>query len=213
MAWDFPVFSKRPRLSDRGPLRCLLGVSAVLVVSVGSPAPAALRADERAALIIEVGAGTPEGDAPAASLNDARPFPVPISPEEATLGAGFGPQRHPLLHVMRMHEGVDWAARPGTRVVAVADGAVAQIGYQGAFGNRVVITHASGVETSYSQLNQFAEALKLGDQVKRGQLIGFVGSTGLSAEPHLHFEVRIDGSPIDPLGVVSRESLWPRRPN
>ena len=105
----------------------------------------------------------------------------------------------PILHYYRAHEGTDFAADYGTPVRSVGDGVVVLVGREGDYGNLVVIRHAHGVETRYGHLSAFADGLKAGDRVVQGALVGYVGSSGLSTGPHLHFEVRQNGRAVNPL--------------
>lgn len=100
----------------------------------------------------------------------------------------------------RMHEGIDIAAPAGTPIVAAASGVVIHAGWMGGYGNLVVIDHGGGIATAYG--HQSSIAVGVGSQVSQGQLIGYVGSTGHSTGNHLHFEIRINGSPVDPLGYL-----------
>ncbi|MCU0828584.1 MAG: M23 family metallopeptidase [Tabrizicola sp.] len=122
---------------------------------------------------------------------------VPVS---GTVTSGFGPRMHPILKQVRNHDGVDWGAPIGTPVQAAADGVVAQMGDGGAYGNVIYLDHPGGRQTRYAHLNGFREGLKIGATVAAGELIGYVGSTGRSTGPHLHFELRIDGKAVDPMG-------------
>ena len=117
--------------------------------------------------------------------------------QKARLASGFGVRMHPLLGYLRMHTGVDWAAPSGVPVVAAGRGRVSAAGSDGAYGNRVIIDHGGPWQTLYAQLDSFS--VREGDCVRAGTIIGAVGSTGLSVGPHLHFEVRRDGEPIDPM--------------
>ncbi len=107
---------------------------------------------------------------------------------------------HPVLHERRPHNGVDYAANTGTPVVAAADGEVTYAGMRGASGNLIRIEHANGYETGYAHLSGFAAGIRRGREVHQGQLIGYVGSTGRSTGPHLHFGMKLHGEYIDPLG-------------
>ena len=118
-------------------------------------------------------------------------------PLEGEITSGFGVRRHPLFRIAKMHTGVDIASTWGTPVPAAGDGEVIYAGWFGGYGKIVVIDHGGGLSTLYAHLS--AILVELGQQVKRGQIIGRVGSTGYSTGPHLHFEVRIDGRPVDPL--------------
>ena len=112
--------------------------------------------------------------------------------------AGFGWRTHPIYKVSQFHPGMDFAAPEGTEIFATGDGFVARAdnGQQG-YGNHVVINHGFGYETLYGHMKKFA--VKTGQKVKRGQLIGYVGSTGLSTAPHVHYEVIRNGSKINPI--------------
>jgi len=118
-------------------------------------------------------------------------------PLEGEITSGFGVRRHPLFRIAKMHTGVDIASTWGTPVRAAGDGEVIYAGWFGGYGKIVVIDHGGGLSTLYAHLS--AILVELGQQVKRGQIIGRVGSTGYSTGPHLHFEIRIDGRPVDPL--------------
>jgi murein DD-endopeptidase MepM/ murein hydrolase activator NlpD len=126
----------------------------------------------------------------------------PVIGEDVRLTSGFGMQRHPLLDVPRLHTGVDWAAPTGTQVVAAGPGRVVEAGPRGEYGNAVLIDHGSGWQTLYGQLLRIE--VKAGDCVAFGAPIGKVGSTGLSSGPHLHYEVRRDDKPIDPMTVMTK---------
>ncbi len=117
-------------------------------------------------------------------------------PSARETGEGFGMRRHPLLGDMRLHAGIDYRGPIGDPVVAASPGRVKTVGVDGAYGNRIVVDHGAGFETSYSHLSRFGVAL--GACVAAGTPIGSMGTTGLSAEPHLHFEVIKDGRTVDP---------------
>ena len=109
------------------------------------------------------------------------------------------------------HVGVDYAAPLGTPVVAVADGRIVELGWHGGYGNLIVVEHAGGYTTRYAHLSAYASELAVGDEVRRGREIGFVGSTGHSTGPHLHFEIRLDGIYLDPLDDRLAFGLWSMR--
>jgi murein DD-endopeptidase MepM/ murein hydrolase activator NlpD len=111
----------------------------------------------------------------------------------------FGRRRHPIRRVMRQHYGVDYVAPKGTPVDCVADGRVISAGWSGGYGRLVVVGHADGYETRYGHLSGFGKGIRSGTAVTQGQVIGYVGSTGLSTGPHLHYEVRKNGSATNPL--------------
>jgi murein DD-endopeptidase MepM/ murein hydrolase activator NlpD len=110
--------------------------------------------------------------------------------------SSFGYRYHPILHFGRFHDGLDIGAAWGSPVFAAADGIVSGAGWSGGYGQQVRLAHSGGVMTSYSHLSRIVAAP--GTRVQRGQLIGLVGSSGLSTGPHLHFEVRRFGQPVDP---------------
>jgi murein DD-endopeptidase MepM/ murein hydrolase activator NlpD len=120
----------------------------------------------------------------------------------------------PILHVFRAHQGTDFAAALGTPVRAVADGTVRSAGRDAGYGNLVALQHRNGVETRYAHLLGFADGIHAGARVQQGQTIGFVGSSGLSTGPHLHYEVRVAGRAVDPrrsLGVGAGAPIAPSR--
>lgn len=118
--------------------------------------------------------------------------------DAARISSGFGMRRHPILGYSRMHQGVDFAAPAGTPVYAAGDGRIAFAGTRGAYGTTIVIAHAGGTSTLYAHLAAIQRGLRPGSAVRQGQVIGRVGSTGLSTGPHLHFEVRRNDRPLNP---------------
>ncbi|MDP4282520.1 MAG: peptidoglycan DD-metalloendopeptidase family protein [Bacteroidota bacterium] len=110
---------------------------------------------------------------------------------------------HPILKIFRPHYGVDYAAPRGTPVVALGNGKVTEAGWSGGFGRRIVIRHNSIYTTSYAHLSGFAQGIHAGSSVKQGELIGYVGSSGLATGPHLDFRVFKNGQPADPLKMES----------
>ena len=116
----------------------------------------------------------------------------------ARLSSRFGTRRHPVLGTQRMHKGVDYAARTGTPIMAAGDARVMSSGWQGGYGNAVVLDHGRGYTTLYGHMSRTA-GLKRGQRVSQGQVIGYVGSTGMSTGPHLHYEFRINGVHRNPL--------------
>ncbi len=111
----------------------------------------------------------------------------------------FGTRFHPVLHIWRTHEGVDFSAPYGTPVRATANGLVTSIGREDeGYGNMIELRHANGIRTRYGHLSAFAHGLRLGDRVDQGETIGYVGSTGLSTGPHLHYEFLVNGRPTNP---------------
>lgn len=120
-------------------------------------------------------------------------------PVPGRLTSGFGERFHPILGFVRFHDGVDLAAASGTPIVAAADGKVLSAGWAGGYGRAVVIAHADGLETKYGHMSRISAYA--GESVSRGEVIGFVGSSGLSTGPHLHFEVLRNGQPVNPMSV------------
>jgi len=114
------------------------------------------------------------------------------------ISSRFGGRYHPILRRWRSHQGTDYAAGYGTPVRATADGVVTKAGREGGYGNMVEIRHANGIRTRYGHLSAFAKGLGVGGRVRQEQTIGFVGSTGLSTGPHLHYEFLVNGRPTNP---------------
>jgi murein DD-endopeptidase MepM/ murein hydrolase activator NlpD len=118
-----------------------------------------------------------------------------------TMRSRFGYRIHPIFKTRRLHTGVDLAARTGTPIYAAGDGVITYYRWQSGYGNKIEMEHVNGYETAYGHLSRFVDGLGVGSQVRQGQLIGYVGSTGQSTGPHLHFEVKINGNYVDPLSV------------
>ena len=116
-------------------------------------------------------------------------------PVEAPISSEFGMRYHPILHYSRLHAGMDFAAACGAPVYAAGSGEVIEAGWAGGYGNAVVIAHGDSLATTYNHLERIAVR---GGSVSRGDLIGYAGTTGLSTGCHLHFEVRVDGVPVNP---------------
>jgi murein DD-endopeptidase MepM/ murein hydrolase activator NlpD len=132
--------------------------------------------------------------------NTARKFLMrrPVRGEDVRLTSGFGPRVHPLLHTQRMHYGEDWACAQGTPIMAAGGGVVEEVGRKGEYGNYVRVRHANGYKTAYGHMLRFAPGISEGVRVRQGQIIGYVGQTGMASGPHVHFEVlvknRFDGT-------------------
>jgi murein DD-endopeptidase MepM/ murein hydrolase activator NlpD len=142
---------------------------------------------------------TPKGESVVRAL-----LRTPLDLARLTISSAFGKRRHPLLGFTRMHEGVDFPAPRGTPVLAAGDGRVVQAGRNGGYGNWVKIVHSKALSTGYAHLQRIARGIRAGMRVRQNQVIGFVGSTGLSTGPHLHFELRRNGRPVNPLSVAHR---------
>jgi len=139
-------------------------------------------------------------DGRAAWIDPARPVQqaeVFAAPAAGRVTSAFGTRVHPILRFARFHDGIDIGAAWGAPVHAVADGVVTGAGWHGGYGRQVRIAHAGSVETGYAHLSQVM--IEPGVRVRRGQVIGLVGSSGFSTGPHLHFNVRRNGQPINPL--------------
>ncbi|PBB82130.1 peptidase M23 [Mesorhizobium sp. WSM3879] len=131
-----------------------------------------------------------------------------VTPVSGVMTSTFGPRKHPILGTVRIHKGVDWAAPVGTPIMAAFDGEITFQGDGGSYGNLVKIAHASGRETRYAHMQKFAIASAVGTKVKAGDVIGYIGTTGLSTGPHLHFELYQSGQAIDPLGTVTTVATY-----
>ena len=117
----------------------------------------------------------------------------------ARLSSGFGMRKHPILGYNKKHQGVDFAAPTGTPIMAAGTGHIEFVGNNGGAGKYIRIKHLNGYKTSYSHLSKYASGIKKNIKVRQGQVIGFVGNTGLSTGPHLHYEVIFNGSRINPM--------------
>jgi murein DD-endopeptidase MepM/ murein hydrolase activator NlpD len=126
------------------------------------------------------------------------PYLQPVSNKDLNrIASGFGMRIHPVLGIARMHGGLDFAAPQGTPIYATGNGVVKVARYETGFGNHVVINHSYGYETVYGHMVKVK--VSAGQKVRRGELIGWVGSTGLSSGPHLHYEVHINGTKVNPI--------------
>jgi murein DD-endopeptidase MepM/ murein hydrolase activator NlpD len=128
-------------------------------------------------------------------------------PTNGRITSSFGPRRHPILGYRRMHNGMDFGAAHGSPIYAVADGVVQMAGYNGGYGRFVRLSHDGGLGSGYGHMSRIA--VSSGQRVRRGQVIGYVGSSGLSTGPHLHYELYRGGRPINPASVqfVQRAQL------
>jgi murein DD-endopeptidase MepM/ murein hydrolase activator NlpD len=131
----------------------------------------------------------------------AKKFLVRKPTNEAIMRSGFGVRRHPILGYMKMHTGVDWTAPHGTPIFAAGNGVVDKVGWEGGYGKYVRLRHANGYETAYGHMTAFAKGMEPGVRVRQGQVIGFVGSTGLSTGAHVHYEVLVNGRFVDPMRI------------
>jgi murein DD-endopeptidase MepM/ murein hydrolase activator NlpD len=114
---------------------------------------------------------------------------------------GFGFRNHPILGYTKMHTGVDWAAPSGTPIYASGNGTVEKAGWESGYGKYIRLRHTNGYETAYGHMSAFARGIDEGARVRQGQVIGFVGSTGLSTGSHLHYEILVNGRFVDPMRI------------
>jgi murein DD-endopeptidase MepM/ murein hydrolase activator NlpD len=123
--------------------------------------------------------------------------------EFSRVSSGFSKSRfHPVLNKWRAHKGVDYAAPIGTKVKVTSDGVVSFVGNQGGYGNVVMVTHQGRFTTVYGHLSRFASGIKKGQKLGQGQIVGYVGMTGMTSGPHLHYEFKLNGVQHDPLKVA-----------
>jgi murein DD-endopeptidase MepM/ murein hydrolase activator NlpD len=120
---------------------------------------------------------------------------------EGELRSGFGYRRHPILGYSKMHTGVDWANRIGTPIVSAGNGTVLKAEWDSGYGRRIEVQHTNGYVTAYSHLSRFGGGISPGARVRQGQVIGYLGNTGLSTGPHLHYEVIVNGHFVDPMKI------------
>ena len=131
----------------------------------------------------------------------AKKFLVRKPVNNAIMRSGFGARRHPILGFVKMHTGVDWAAPYGTPIFASGNGVVEKAEREGGYGNYVRLKHANGYETAYGHMSAFAKGMEPGKKVRQGQVIGFVGSTGMSTGAHVHYEILVNGRFVDPMRI------------
>ena len=113
----------------------------------------------------------------------------------------FGYRRHPILGYSKLHTGVDWADAIGSPIYAAGNGTIIYANWKSGYGKHTEIQHANGYVTTYSHQSGFARGIREGVTVRQGQLIGYLGNTGLSTGPHLHYEVKINGNFVDPMRI------------
>ncbi len=115
--------------------------------------------------------------------------------------SAYGMRRHPISRRYKLHGGVDWSAPRGTPIIAAGNGVIEKAGWSSGYGKQTILRHANGYVTSYSHQTAYAKGIRPGARVRQGQVIGFVGSTGYSTGPHLHYEVKVNGNRIDPMRI------------
>jgi murein DD-endopeptidase MepM/ murein hydrolase activator NlpD len=135
------------------------------------------------------------------SGKSAKKFLVRKPVSDGNITSGFGGRNHPLLGYSKMHTGVDWGSSTGTAIFAAGNGMIDKVGWEGGYGKYIRIRHANGYETAYGHMSAFARGMEQGKKVRQGQVIGYVGSTGLSTGAHLHYEILINGRFVDPMKI------------
>src|SRR4051812_29031829 len=200
------------RLASRGLLSCCaLMLSLSTLDNPGWPTPAADVEAVLSTLPLPPGidmptfasAAPPEEVFAARSSRKKLVLGKPVT--DGNLQSGFGMRRHPILGFSTMHTGVDWVTRLGAPIMAAGDGAVIKAERAVGYGLRVEIQHADGVVTTYSHMSRIGSDIAPGAEVRQGQVIGFLGSTGLSTGPHLHYEVMVNGQFVDPMEIYVPE--------
>ena len=136
-----------------------------------------------------------------ANGQSARSMLMKTPVDGARISSRFGRRFHPVLGYNRMHKGIDFAVPTGTPVMAAGSGTVTHASYTRGFGNLVVVSHTNGYSTAYGHLSRFASGVKKGARVRQGQIVAYSGSTGISTGPHLHYEVRVRGSQVNPTNL------------
>jgi murein DD-endopeptidase MepM/ murein hydrolase activator NlpD len=131
----------------------------------------------------------------------AKKFLVRKPVNNAIMRSGFGGRRHPILGYVKMHTGVDWATAYGTPIFASGNGVIEKAGWEGGYGKYIRLKHNNGYETAYGHMSAFAKGMEVGKRVRQGQVIGFVGSTGLSTGAHVHYEILVNGRFVDPMRI------------
>ena len=131
----------------------------------------------------------------------AKKFLVRKPVADGIMRSGFGARHHPILGYTKMHTGIDWAAPMGTPIYASGNGEIEKAGWESGYGKYIRIKHANGYETAYGHMTAFARGMEPGKKVRQGQLIGFVGSTGLSTGAHVHYEILVNGRFVDPMRI------------
>jgi murein DD-endopeptidase MepM/ murein hydrolase activator NlpD len=135
------------------------------------------------------------------SGKSAKKFLVRMPVSDGSITSGFGGRNHPILGYTKMHTGIDWAAPMGTPIFAAGNGVIEKADWEGGYGKYIRIRHANGYVTAYGHMSAFARGMEQGKRVRQGQVIGYVGSTGLSTGAHLHYEILINGRFVDPMKI------------
>jgi len=135
------------------------------------------------------------------SGKSAKKFLVRKPVADGIMRSGFGIRHHPILGYTKMHTGVDWAGPSGTPIYASGNGTVEKAGWESGYGKYIRIRHTNGYETAYGHMSAFARGIEEGQRVRQGQVIGFMGSTGLSTGSHLHYEILVNSRFVDPMRI------------
>ncbi|MDG7057541.1 MAG: M23 family metallopeptidase [Wolbachia endosymbiont of Penenirmus auritus] len=140
------------------------------------------------------------------SLRGNKAFINPLN-GDYRISSKFGNRKHPIRGKVIFHKGVDYAAKFGTPIYAAAKGVIEYIGNNGGYGKYIKIKHKNGYSTCYAHMSKFSSDVKLGSKVKQGQVIAYVGSTGIATGPHLHYEVLYNGKHVDPLTIAHKNKM------
>ncbi|XBS67829.1 peptidoglycan DD-metalloendopeptidase family protein [Wolbachia endosymbiont of Armadillidium arcangelii] len=140
------------------------------------------------------------------SLTSSEIFVSPLN-GDYRISSKFGNRKHPIRGKVVFHKGVDYAAKLGTPIHAAAEGIIEYIGNNGGYGKYIKVKHENGYSTCYAHISKFSSDIKLGSKIKQGQVIAYVGSTGVATGPHLHYEVMYNGKHIDPLTIAHRTEI------
>lgn len=140
------------------------------------------------------------------SLRGGKAFVSPLN-GDFRISSKFGNRKHPIRGKIVFHKGVDYAAKFGAPIYAVAEGVIEYIGNNGGYGKYIKVKHKNGYSTCYAHMSRFSSNIKLGSKVKQGQVIAYVGSTGVATGPHLHYEVIYNGKYIDPLTIAHKNEI------
>ncbi|MCM1002585.1 M23 family metallopeptidase [Wolbachia pipientis] len=140
------------------------------------------------------------------SLRGSKAFINPLN-GDYRISSKFGNRKHPIRGKVVFHKGVDYAAKFGTPIYAAAEGVIEYVGNNGGYGKYIKIKHKNGYSTCYAHMSKFSSDVKLGSKVKQGQVIAYVGSTGIATGPHLHYEVIYNGKHVDPLTIAHKNKV------
>ncbi|MGX7897051.1 M23 family metallopeptidase [Tsuneonella sp. HG222] len=217
LAASSPAFAEEESGASTLPVAALVSVkpatrsgvpdAAFLAASAGQDAPVSITVGRAADLVgqpFDIVAYSRAARQLAAGPGGGVPGEMPTLAPTAysRITSGFGTRRHPILGTLRSHSGIDLAAPTGTPIRATADGVVSVANWKGGYGLFVGLKHAGGLESNYGHMSRLN--VSAGQKVTRGQVIGYVGSTGMSTGPHVHYEVRMNGRAVDPAKAMKR---------